>query len=328
MTSFAKRLVFEPTSKFPSSHAATVAVLPDGDLFCAWYSGSREGAPDTAIYGARFVSAEGRWTEPEVVADRPGRPMGNPVLFLDLRGRLWLFFVVMHGEGWHTCSIWFKRSADGGRSWGTEQPLREEPGWMVRTKPVVLRRGGAYLLPAYDETVWAPAFFLSEDEGRTWEPIEGPRLPCEAIQPAVVELSDGSLLAYLRTRCGRIWAIKSEDGGRTWEDLGPTPLPNPNSAVELIRLRGGRLLLLFNESERERTPLVAALSSDEGRSWPQRRALEGGEGEFSYPSAVQAPDGSIHAVYTWRRLSIAHVTFDEGWLESSHGELAEQGLGA
>ena len=179
---------------------------------------------------------------------------------------------------------------DKGHTWGPVVPLREEPGWVVRTKPIVLREGD-FLIPAYDEREWKPAFFISEDEGR---PNRRPHVPCKAIQPAVVQLSDGSLLAYMRTKYSRIWEMRSLDQGRTWTGLRPTSLPNPNAAVELLRLRGGNLLLVFNDSDRERAPLVAVLSHDEGATWPLRRVLEAGEGKFSYPAAIQAPDGVIH----------------------------------
>ena len=54
------------------------------------------------------------------------------------------------------------------------------------------------------------------------------------------------------------------------------------------------MLLVFNDSDRERAPLVAVPSHDEGATWPLRRVLEAGEGKFSYPAAIQAPDGVIH----------------------------------
>jgi len=68
--------------------------------------------------------------------------------------------------------------------------------------------------------------------------------------------------------------------------------------VELIRLRSGRLLLVYNPSMHRRTPLTAALSEDGGRTWKWRRNLAGGDDSFAYPSAVQTPDGRIHVVYT------------------------------
>jgi predicted neuraminidase len=38
--------------------------------------------------------------------------------------------------------------------------------------------------------------------------------------------------------------------------------------------------------------------------------LETGPGEYSYPSIIQASDGRVHVVYTWRRERIQHVVVD------------------
>ena len=38
--------------------------------------------------------------------------------------------------------------------------------------------------------------------------------------------------------------------------------------------------------------------------------------EFSYPSLLQARDGSIHLAYTWRRQGIRHLSFNRAWLEA------------
>jgi predicted neuraminidase len=37
-------------------------------------------------------------------------------------------------------------------------------------------------------------------------------------------------------------------------------------------------------------------------------------GEFSYPKLFQTRDGQWHVFYTYKRLCIAHVKFDEPWL--------------
>jgi alpha-L-rhamnosidase len=90
-------------------------------------------------------------------------------------------------------------------------------------------------------------------------------------------------------------------------------LPNPNSAVDVIALRSGALVGVYNASERRRTPLCVALSDDGGGTWSPSRDLETDEGEYSYPTAIEATDG-IHVLYTWRRRTIAHATLDEAWL--------------
>jgi predicted neuraminidase len=89
-------------------------------------------------------------------------------------------------------------------------------------------------------------------------------------------------------------------------------LKNPNSAVDLLKLRSGNLLLVFNDSMSDRTPLVAALSSDGGRTWPHRLTVAGGRGSFAYPSAVEAPGGVIHLVFTSdERTVVRYATFTE-----------------
>ena len=64
-----------------------------------------------------------------------------------------------------------------------------------------------------------------------------------------------------------------------------------------------------------RTPLTAALSLDQDRTWPIRRNIREGQNDFAYPSAFQARDGRIHLVFTSDRRSVVnHAVFDEGWV--------------
>ena len=55
-----------------------------------------------------------------------------------------------------------------------------------------------------------------------------------------------------------------------------------------------------------RSPLVVALS-DDGRTWEHQLTLEDGAGEFSYPTVIEADNGTIHIAYTWQRRAIRHV---------------------
>jgi predicted neuraminidase len=78
------------------------------------------------------------------------------------------------------------------------------------------------------------------------------------------------------------------------------------------------LLLVFNNSDTERTPLSIARSTDEGKSWEPPLTLESNPGEYSYPCIIQANDGRIHITYTYRRCSIKHVELNERWLTELH----------
>ncbi|MFQ6096598.1 MAG: exo-alpha-sialidase [Armatimonadota bacterium] len=316
MGRFFHEVIYDYLEGCPSCHASTIAELPSGGLVAAWYAGTREGHPDVAVFGARKPRDAGEWTEPQVLADTPGKSEGNPVLFVADDGEVWLFFVTQEEPGWVNCRIKHRKSADEGATWGEVQIWREERGWMPRNKLVALRNGDV-LFPLYDERAGQSVFSYSCDGGRTWHNTAP--LPSDSgnIQPSVVQLADGSLLALMRDVGHELlWMARSPDNGRTWTRPERTSLRNPNSAADVVRLHNGHLALAFNDSSTRRTPLTIALSEDEGRTWPIRRNLETGEDEFSYPAIIQTRDGLMHVTYTYRRTHIKHVVLDEEWVRA------------
>ncbi|MGD9856142.1 MAG: exo-alpha-sialidase, partial [Planctomycetaceae bacterium] len=106
---------------------------------------------------------------------------------------------------------------------------------------------------------------------------------------------------------------ESRDGGRTWSAGTDSPFPNPNAATDLIKLKNGHLLLVYNDNNQgERMPLTAAISTDNDQSWKFKRDIVTGEGSAAYPTVVQTKDGKIHVMYTsHRRRQINHMVFDE-----------------
>ena len=120
---------------------------------------------------------------------------------------------------------------------------------------------------------------------------------------------------------GWIWRTISLDQGETWETPTPTALPNPNSGIDLLGLQSGKLVLAYNPSDRQRTPLWVAISGED-ENWQAARVLEQGPGEFSYPALAQAADETIHLVYTFKRQHIQHAHFSESWLSGEEPEHA------
>ncbi len=307
--------VFEANDRLPSNHGSNVAQMPDNTIMCAWYAGPAEGHPEVAVYGSRLE--HGEWTSPKVIADTPDRSEGNPVLFTDPSGNVWLFFVTIHGLGWNWARIKYRVSIDAGHTWGPVEVFRHKRGWMTRNHPLTLS-DGRILLPLYSERKWCTEFMVTRDGGLSWGHAAEVCSDPGNIQASVVELGPGSLYALMRTGArkeGRIWETRSKDGGETWADARLTGLPNPNAATDMIKLDSGRLLLAFNNSEKRRTPLSLAVSDNKGESWRVVRDLETAEGEYSYPSLCQARDGVIHITYTFRRETIKHVAFTEEWLK-------------
>jgi predicted neuraminidase len=145
------------------------------------------------------------------------------------------------------------------------------------------------------------------------------------IQPALVPLNDDRVLMMLRARGGQraLYTAFSDDNGWTWTEAAPTGLPNPDAAIDALRLRDGRILLVYNHSEVTRENLQLAVSADGGRTWRTSAILEDGtvDQEFSYPTLAEDSRGRIHLTYTWQRERIKHVTFNLAWLD--HRTLAQ-----
>ena len=171
-------------------------------------------------------------------------------------------------------------------------------------------------MPMYDERDWTSFMYVSDDGGETWtRSAKIFQKGTGMLQPAIVPVDEGRLLAFMRTTAGLVFSATSiDDTGMAWREPSARALPNPNSAVELIRLSSGTLICVYNPTIEGRSPLRVALSDDSGATWPAWRDLETDAGEFSYPTALQTSDGVVHVLYTHRRTAIGHVRVDEGWV--------------
>lgn len=313
-----REFVYEE-APFPSCHASTIAETPDGTLVAAWFGGTDEGNPDVGIWVARKETG-GAWSAPVEVADgvqyvdgdgeEHRHPCWNPVLYQAENGPLVLFYKV----GPRPSSWWGMQtvSDDGGRTWAWPRRLPEGILGPVKNRPITLPDGSLLCGSSTEDDGWRVHVERTADLGRTWlrvGPINDGR-SIAAIQPSILTRGDGSLLAIGRSRQGRLWRAESADGGRTWGPMTLTDLPNPNSGTDAVTLADGRQLLVYNDTERGRSPLNVAISEDDGETWAMVLTLEDEPGEYSYPAVIQAADGTVHVTYTWKRQRIRHVAID------------------
>jgi predicted neuraminidase len=358
------------------NHSSSIVELPGGELMVCWYRGSGERtADDVQIMAARRAAGQSRWSEPFVLADTPGFPDCNPVLFVDSRQRLWLIWPVIIANEWHTALLKYRISTDyrrpGPPQWQVSEPWLVVPrnfqekvrrtvepllvpdatelqrqwakrlleraadkyftrmGWMPRNHPLELP-SGRILVPLYSDGFSFSLIGITDDGGMTWstsEPLVGPG----SIQPTLARKRDGTLVAYMRDNGPppkRIMTSVSRDDGVTWSAVTDTDIPNPGASMEVIVLRDGHWVMVYNDTERGRNSLVVALSDDEGASWKWKRHLEldrreQGAGSFHYPSVIQASDGTIHITYSYflnhlpegePRKTIKHVRINTAWI--------------
>ncbi len=326
--------IFQPGSApFASSHASTLVELNDGSLLAAWFGGTGEGYRDVAIWSSHRVNAA--WSAPVEIAREPNTPCWNPVLFRTKGHRLWLFY--KFGPSPSTWTAARKFSDDDGKTWSRAEHLPAGLVGPVRAKPLVLSDGAIVSGASIESYLsWAAWIERSTDNGKTWTKF-GPIVPplgsfdqslgsiatdaasqdpdaedwkrtFGIIQPSVVSLGGKHLRLYARstTTIARIAVADSYDNGVTWTAAHLLDLPNPNSGIDAVALKDGRVVLVYNNTTSGRTPLNLAVSND-GEHFKMFLTLEDLPGEYSYPAMISDSGGDLDITYTWQRKAIRYV---------------------
>ena len=316
----------------PMCHAASVGELPNGELMAVWYEGSYETAKDSVIMATTtcgFADAcfnmnptmAWSWVKPDVLVRIPGSAVGNPTIHITSDGVVQVFFVILKGELWTSSQIalyCFKSVATAQQGLGVRGAEFADMdfipgctvGWMTKNKLLELSEG-IWLLPIYDEVHTCPLVLRSQDQGASWRVFGDTTAIGVAEQPALVELTDGRILMLTRTKRGRIWRSYSYNRGLTWTASQPTALPNPDSGIDLVRTKAGRIVTVLNDLELGRDRLVMMVSEDEAGSWGMSQVVDQSGGEISYPVIFTAGNGLLHILYTWQRIKIRHCILRE-----------------
>ena len=167
------------------------------------------------------------------------------------------------------------------------------------------------------------------------------------VQPSVVSLAPGRLLAFFRSRASDFIYRSTSSDGCTWSPATATVLPNNNASIQAFRLQDSHVVLAFDNSSKSsangglRKPLSVALSLDGGNTWPYVRDVEEGRPgyglaeqspkelgreEYSYPTIMQTRSGEILVAFTYRRQTIKVVSITEDWIrqKGTDGEFVGQ----
>ncbi len=318
-------LDIEPTAEHPRNSEGAFATLKSGRVvfyYSQFYGGSADNSP------ARLVEIssddQGRtWSEPKVVIENTA---GNNVMSVSLlrlqSGKLALFHVLKNS--WHDCRPYLRTSTDEGVTWSEPKAVFDAPGYFVLNNDRVIQLStGRLVVPvafhrsrtgdpqsgkSFDQrgiSMW----YLSDDEGATWTESStwwaAPEASAAGLQePGVVELADGSIFTWSRTSMGAQFGSHSKDGGKTFSAPLATELKSPTSPASIKRLPGSDdLLCIFNDHSgrfefvRKRTPLVAAISSDGGKTWPQRKLIEGDMERWYCYTAIHFVDDAVLLAY-------------------------------
>lgn len=300
-------------------HASNLLLLRNGDLMCAWFGGSQEGKPDISIYLSRLSKGSDTWGETQQMTFDSARSEQNPILSELPNGDLWLLYTSQRAGNQDSAVVKRRISHDGGSTWSEPTVLFPEAGTFVR-QPVVFLNDSAWVVPTFKcrtepNTRWIghndiSAIRISQDQGQTWREAEVPD-SVGAVHMQIRQMKSGSYYAMYRSRwADHIYESRSQDG-LDWSAPQPTSLPNPNSGICFDVTPSGRIVLVYNDSSRDkatarreglyddvaeegdnrvnqasagakeafwgapRAPLCVGWSDDEGRTWKSRVLQEG-----------------------------------------------------
>lgn len=189
-------------------------------------------------------------------------------------------------------------------------------------QPVVLVQDAqqALALTRYsgNESPHRAKMLSTTDGGVSWSAaVRSPLSNPDAALTAVV-LADGRLLAALNDQeSGRdnLALMLSADGGASWRRLAiledqSTMRGQADEAVCLNRVA---------ELVRKTDAKVATSALSVDRYVASAKVKVSANGacgfEFSYPYLMQASNGEFHLLYTWNRVFIKHLSFNQAWLE-------------
>jgi sialidase-1 len=298
-------VVYPSTKQNPRYTEGSVLPLQDGSLLFAAteFQGTGSDFAKAHIVGRRSVDGGRSWGESRVLQKNTG---GMNVMSVTLRrlssGNVAMFYLQKNSP--EDLDLFVRISTDETMSFGESVLVTADDGYHVVNNDRVVRLStGRLLAPAastpdvHKVNHFVSHCYLSDDGGKTWRGgrghVDAPKRG--AMEPEVIELSDGRVMMIVRTQLGYIGRSYSDDGGDTWADMQSLGVTAPEAPATLRRVPAtGDLLLVWNNAFTagaghggKRTPLTAAISHDEGRSWRNVQNLESDpDRTYSYTSLV------------------------------------------
>lgn len=248
-------------------HGSSIVALPNGDMLCAWFQGSGERtADDVKIMGARLKKGAKSWGSPFLMADTPGIPDCNPVLFLNEKDKLFLVWIAVQANQWEQSVLRFRTSVnyklDAAPIWNWQDNILLKPDHRfaneVKEKFKALPQvnvGWAGYAPTYDSMIIEAAKDAVK-RSTGW---------MTRIKPLLLTNGKIVLPLYSDGYNMSLMAI-SEDHGDTWRPGLPLVGRGPIQPA-LAKRKNGNLVAYLRDSGDEPARVHISESTDGGESW-------------------------------------------------------------
>lgn len=248
-------------------HGSSIIECPNGDLLACWFYGSGERtADDVLIRGSRLRKNAKSWEPVFDLADTPGFPDCNPVLFIDGRQRLWLVWVLVLAHQWESSLLKYRISSDYQNSaapvWQWQDVLTLKPG-----EEFVHRVNLGFKELNYEEPFWAgyapPYTKMIKDASQ--DPFKRQIGWMTRIHP--LHLSGGRILLPLYSDGFNFSLIAiSDDNGANWQPSSPIVGLGPIQPT-LVQRANGEIVAYLRDSGPAPNRVLTSTSKDQGVTW-------------------------------------------------------------
>ena len=248
-------------------HSSSIVELPNEDLLVCWFQGSGErNANDVRVMGSRLIKGSTQWSSPFIMADTPGHPDCNPVLFVDPENTLKLFWIVVQANQWETSILKYRESSDflneGAPKWNWQDVLLLKPG--EEFAETIKKEFEA--LPSRN-LAWAE--YAHKYENMIYEAAKEPKKKetgwMTRTHPTV--LSNGRILLPLYSDGYNLSLIAiSDDGSKTWTHSKPI-VGYGNVQPSIIEKEDGTLVAYMRDNGDAPATILISYSMDKGYTW-------------------------------------------------------------
>ncbi len=329
------QIVFEmpPIKNNPRNSEGAFLQLKDGTIMFAYSHYTKDshadGAP--ASIGIIFSKDEGKtWSDRKILFS-PQEEKAQNLMSVSLirlnNGDIAIFYLVKRGYE-NQCTLHMRHSSDEGKSWSDAISCISKPGYYVvnNDRVIILSSGKIMFLASKHEVLEENGekrinqkgqvhYFSSLDNGKTW--VESPNISLLNVtqtksglqEPGLILLKDNLLMAWARTDLGRQYQMFSKDQGKTWSQPEPSFFTSPLSPLSMKRNPyTGHLFAVWNpipnyqtrkisKAGWGRSPLICAISEDEGASWSNFSYIETDEDAGFCYTAIHFTKDSILLAY-------------------------------
>ena len=248
-------------------HSSSIVECPNGDLLVCWFYGSGERtADDVVIQGARLTKGSIKWSPVSLMADTPDFPDCNPVLFVDQKERLWLFWIAVRANAWEQSILKYRTSMDyqrpGAPKWDWQDIILLKPGdTFAETIETAFRE----LIT--EEPMWAEYAPLYSTMIIDAAKDKSKRQTGWMTRTHPTVLPSGRILLPLYSDGYNVCLVAiSDDNGEHWRASKPIVGLGPIQP-SIVKKKNGTLVAYMRDSGNAPYCVLISTSTDDGESW-------------------------------------------------------------